>query len=316
MPGKIRIGTRRSTLAMWQARLVAELLEKGGLATEIVGIETRGDRVLDVAIAKIGDKGVFTGELEDQLRTGDIDIAVHSAKDLPSELSPGFELIGFSCREKANDVFVSRRSGCDLDNTEVRLRVGSSSVRRRAFLRRYYPHLEIVDMRGNLQTRMGKMQAGVCDFLVLAWAGVRRMGLERFIVRELKTDLFVPPVGQGTLAVEASIHLDPKKMSRVRLCVNHPATETVILAERAFLKTLKGGCSIPAFAHAVIEKDRLFLTGGLISLDGKELIRECRYALPQESLSLGKSVAEQVLERGGRRLLEEIRLELKDNKDG
>ena len=317
MPGKIRIGTRRSTLAMWQARFVAELLEKGGFATEIVGIETRGDRVLDIAIAKIGDKGVFTQELEDQLRTGDIDIAVHSAKDLPSELPPGFELVAFTRREKASDVFVSRCSGYDLDNPEVRLRVGSSSVRRTAFLRRYYPHLQIVDMRGNLQTRMGKMRAGVCDLLMLAYAGVRRMDFERYILKELPTDRFVPPVGQGTLAVESSIHLDQGKRRRIRLCINHPATEKVLLAERAFLETLKGGCSIPAFGHALLTGDRLNLTAGLISLDGRELILECAESGSEEAPeNLGGAVAKNVLDRGGRRLLEEIRskrLETEEN---
>ena len=308
MPEKIRIGTRRSALAMWQARFVSDLLEKGGMKTEIIGIETRGDRVLDVAIAKIGDKGVFTQELEDMLRTGDIDIAVHSAKDMPSELPASFELIAFTRREKAQDVFVSRRSPDELEKPEGGLRVGSSSVRRTAFLKRYYPHFRIVDMRGNLQTRIGKMQAGVCDILMLAFAGVHRMEFGHLIVKELPIDRIVPPVGQGSMAVETSIHLNPDRKRRIRESVNHQETEKVILAERAFLKTLKGGCSIPAFAHATMEGSRVCLTGGLISLDGKELIRECREAAPKESESLGKSVAEEVLERGGRRLLEEIRL--------
>jgi hydroxymethylbilane synthase len=308
MPETIRIGTRRSALAMWQARFVSDLLEKSGMKTEIIGIETRGDRVLDVAIAKIGDKGVFTQELEVMLRTGDIDIAVHSAKDMPSELSAGFELIAFTRREKAQDVFVSRKSVDELEEPEGGLRVGSSSVRRTAFLKRYYPHFRIVDMRGNLQTRIGKMQAGVCDILMLAFAGVHRMKFDHLIVKELPIDRIVPPVGQGTMAVESSIHLDPGRKGRIRESVNHPDTERVILAERAFLKTLKGGCSIPVFAHAVMENNRVYLTGGLISLDGKELIRECREAAPEESESLGKSVAEKVLERGGRRLLDEIRL--------
>jgi hydroxymethylbilane synthase len=313
MSEKIRIGTRRSALAMWQARFVSDLLEKKGMETEIIGIETQGDRVLDVAIAKIGDKGVFTQELEDMLSTGDIDIAVHSAKDLPSELPSGFELIAFTRREKAQDVFVSRKSLAELENAEAGLRVGSSSVRRTAFLHRYFPHLRIVDMRGNLQTRLGKMQAGVCDILMLAFAGVHRMGFDHLIVKELSIDQIVPPVGQGTLAVESSIHLDPARKRRIREGVNHPETEKVILAERAFLKTLRGGCSIPVFAHAVMENGRVFLTGGLISLDGKKLIRECRDAMPEMSFELGESVAEKVLERGGRLLLEEIRSKQKEN---
>ncbi|MBN2429701.1 MAG: hydroxymethylbilane synthase [Deltaproteobacteria bacterium] len=312
MPEKIRIGTRRSVLAMWQARFVAGLLAKGGMESEIVGIETRGDKILDVAIAKIGDKGVFTQELEDMLQHGAIDIAVHSAKDLPSELSPGFELIAFTCREKVNDVLVAHRSNNDLDNPEISLQVGSSSVRRRAFLRRYYPHFRIVDMRGNLQTRMGKMQNGVCDLLILAFAGVKRMEMERFIVRELPADRFVPPVGQGCLAVESSVNIDPEKKMRIRRHVNHCPTEKMVREERAFLKTLKGGCSIPAFGHATLKDDSLFLTAGIISLDGRELIVECAEGgIGETSGILGDSVARAVLDRGGRRLLEEIRSEQK-----
>ncbi len=287
--------------------------KRRGWKLKLSGIETRGDRILDVAIAKIGDKGVFTQELEDMLRTGDIDIAVHSAKDMPSQLSIGFELTAFTPRERANDVFVSRKSGARIDDPQVKLRVGSSSVRRTAFLKNYYPHLQIVDMRGNLQTRIGKMQAGVCDVLMLAFAGVHRMGFSHLIARELPLDQFIPPVGQGTMAVESSIHLAPEKRSRIRESVNHPATEKTVLAERAFLKKLGGGCSIPAFAHAVLSEDRIFLKGGIISLDGKELIIECRDALSEELESLGESVAEKVLERGGRRLLEEIRSEQEVN---
>lgn len=308
MSEKVRIGTRRSALAMWQARFVAGLLEQGGIKTEIVGIETRGDKILDVAIAKIGAKGVFTEEIEDLLRTGDIDIAVHSAKDMPSELPGGFELIAFTRREKALDVFVGQKSGAALDDSDIALCVGSSSVRRRAFLKRYYPHLRIVDIRGNLQTRIRKMQEGYCDVLMLAFAGVHRMGFDHLIARELPADQFVPPVGQGTMAVEVTVDLDPGKKRRIRECVNDPATERLLEAERAFLKTLKGGCSVPVFAHAIWNNSFVALTGGVISLDGKELIKERREGGQEDSRRLGESVAQKVLEKGGRRLLDEIRL--------
>jgi hydroxymethylbilane synthase len=293
---------------MWQARFVAGFLANGGIESEIVGIETRGDAILDVPIAKIGDKGVFTLELEDMLQSGAIDIAVHSAKDLPSELSPGFELIAFTRREKANDVVLAHQTECNIEDPALRLRVGSSSVRRKAFLKRYYPHLQTVDVRGNLQTRTKKMQSGSCDLLLLAFAGVKRMGMERFIIRDLPTDLFVPPVGQGTLAVESSVDIDPEKRTAIRLHVNDFNTEKLVLEERAFLKILKGGCSIPAFGHARLQDHRLTLTAGIISLDGRELIVEVAEGRPEEAPgTLGDSVARTVLDRGGRRLLEQIR---------
>lgn len=310
MSNTIKIGTRRSKLAMWQAYYVEELLQKAGMNTHIVEIDTRGDQVLNVSIAKIGSKGVFTEELEDQLRSGDIDIAVHSAKDMQSELPDGFEVIAFTLREQENDVVVSRDKNLRLADTSRPLTVGSSSVRRRAMLKSYYPHLKVIEMRGNLQTRIGKMDDGQCDAILLAYAGVNRMGYNDMIVETLPLDQFVPPVGQGSVAIEASCTLDAAKRQIIRQAVNHSDTEFRLLAERAFLKTLKGGCSIPAFCMAELTTDKqLKVTGGMISLDGKTLIKNVLSGPCSSAEQLGHQMAQLTLDQGGKEILAAIRAE-------
>ncbi|MBN1141832.1 MAG: hydroxymethylbilane synthase, partial [Deltaproteobacteria bacterium] len=258
-------------------------------------------------IGKIGDKGVFTGELEDRLRTGEIQLAVHSAKDLPSALSETFEICAFAEREAAHDVLLGCRRGFDLDNPRLPLRAGSSSVRRTAFLRRLFPHLQAVPVRGNLQTRIAKLKGGLCDVLMLAGAGVRRLGYEHLVVREFSTALIPPPAGQGAIAVEVSRQLPAERRRRIREAVNHPGTERAVLAERAFLATLQGGCSIPAFAHAVLAGGRLVLDAGVISPCGERLVRERGEGDAGDPLRLGAMVGERVLERGGAEILREIR---------
>lgn len=310
MSTTIKIGTRRSKLALWQAYYVEELLQKAGMNTEIVEIDTRGDQVLDVSIAKIGSKGVFTEELEDQLRSGDIDIAVHSAKDMQSELPEGFEIIAFTVREQVNDVVVSRDKSLRLGDTSRPLTIGSSSVRRRAMLKAYYPHLKVIEMRGNLQTRIGKMDDGQCNAILLAYAGVNRMEYNDLIVETLPLEQFIPPVGQGSVAIESAIDLDPKKREIIRQAVNHPDTEFRLLAERAFLKTLKGGCSIPAFCMAELaDNDQLNVTGGMISLDGQTLIKNTLSGPRSTADQLGDQMAKLTMEQGGAEILAAIRKE-------
>ncbi|MEM7107991.1 MAG: hydroxymethylbilane synthase, partial [Bacteroidota bacterium] len=205
----VRIGTRGSKLALWQARYVEEKLQAVGLNTELVTIETQGDKILEVSIAKIGSKGVFTEEIEEQLAAGRIDIAVHSAKDMQSELPESFELIAFSEREKVNDVLVSEHKDFKLEDAPVV--IGTSSTRRVALINRFYPKVKTVPVRGNLQTRIAKMKDGVCDALMLAYAGMYRMGYSDLIVQELDLEQFTPAVGQGSVAIECAVHLDPPK---------------------------------------------------------------------------------------------------------
>ena len=303
----IRIGTRGSQLALWQAHHVADRLHTVGLPTELVTMETKGDKVLDVSLAKIGGKGVFTQELEEGLRTGAIDIAVHSAKDMHSQLPDDLELIAFTERELACDVLVSTLPDVHLGDDSRRLVVGTSSTRRRAILRRFYPHVDVVEMRGNLQTRMRKMAEGQCQALLLAYAGVHRMGYDTHIVETLPLDIFTPAVGQGSVTVEAATALDAALSDQIRQAVNHPATETCLRAERAFLRRLQGGCSIPVFGMARWDDDQVVLTGGIVSLDGHEFLRETDQDAPQAAEALGLRVAERLLARGADRILHQIR---------
>jgi len=299
----VKIGTRKSKLAMWQANHVKARLEAHGVHVELVPIETKGDKVLNTSIAKIGSKGVFTEELEQMLLDSTIDIAVHSAKDLQSDLGESFEIIAFSEREKASDVIVSHKP-IDLD-TEG-LVIGTSSTRRVALFKRFYPHLKIVDMRGNLQTRIKKMEEGECDALVLAYAGVSRMGYEGMIKEYLSFENFIPAVGQGALAIEASISLNTEKKDLIRKVINHEPTEKLLLAERSYLKKLEGGCSIPVFAMAnYTANGAISIKGGIVSLDGTKLIeREVQGRDPED---LGEELATQVLAEGGDKILKSIK---------
>jgi len=301
----IRIGTRASKLALWQAHHVAGLIQASGARTEIVPIETRGDKVLDVSIAKIGSKGVFTEEIEEKLLDGTIDIAVHSAKDLASTLPDELEIIAFTEREVVNDVVVSRKK--DFSFNTPGIRIGTSSTRRIAFMRHFHSHATTVNVRGNLQTRIQKMDDGVCDALLLAYAGVHRMGYHDLIVEKIETSYFVPPVGQGSIAIECHKKLSFEKKEIIARWVNHADTEDCIRAERAFLKTLEGGCSIPSFGYAWKEGNVLTLKGGLISLEGQRVIKVKHAAPVDEARELGKRVAEEVLNQGGRQILDEIR---------
>lgn len=307
MSHKVKIGTRGSKLALWQAYYVEELLQKSGLETEIVIIDTKGDQVLDVSIAKIGSKGVFTHELEDQLLDGRIDIAVHSAKDMQSNLPEGFEIIAFTEREKENDVIVSNQKNISLADSTKLLLLGTSSTRRVSTLKHFYPHVKTVEVRGNLQTRIRKMEEGLCDALLLAYAGVHRMGYDEMIVSELDLDEFTPAVGQGSVAIEVAENLNPELKAKITLACNHKETSQKLRAERAYLRVLEGGCSIPVFALANLEGDQLKLSGGIVSLDGKTRIAievSGSSAQPEE---LGKMLADRVFAAGGKVILDQIK---------
>ncbi len=303
----IKIGSRKSRLAMWQTETVAGMLNEQGMETVISSMETKGDMILDVSIAKIGSKGVFTEELEEQLQSGATDIAVHSAKDMQSMLPEGFGLIAFTAREKVNDVLLALDKGLDLDDPGKKIRIGTSSVRRIAMLKHYYPHVQTVEMRGNLQTRIQKLRDGACDALMLAYAGVKRMEYADMIVKVFPEDEFVPPVGQGCIAIECSDQLSAEKRAMVRACLNNPDSESCLLAERAYLRKLEGGCSIPAFGLAVLDKDILTLTVGLASLDGGTILRKTEQGPRQDAEKLGERLGDYILNNGGREMLAEIR---------
>lgn len=293
-------------MALWQAYHVRDKLLAAGLETEIVTIETKGDKILDVSIAKIGSKGVFTEEIEARLASGTIDIAVHSAKDMQSTLPDGFELIAFMEREKANDVIVSKKKGLKLSK-EANLVLGTSSTRRVATLKHFYPGIQTTPVRGNLQTRIRKMEEGACDALLLAYAGVHRMGYEDMICQELPFEEFVPAVGQGSVAIEVHESLGNETTEVIRNILNHQDTETCLLAERAYLKTMDGGCSIPVFAMAIQNGSTLKIEGGIVSLDGKNRIIHSLTGEVQDAENLGHQLANEVLSSGGDKILKEIK---------
>lgn len=304
---KIKIGTRGSKLALWQAYHVQDLLKAIDIDSEIVTVETKGDKILDVSISKIGSKGVFTEEIEDMLASGAVDIAVHSAKDMQSTLPEGFELIAFGEREKVNDVLVSHNTNLNIE--QFSLTIGTSSTRRIAFLNKFYPHLKTTAVRGNLQTRIRKMQEGVCDALLLAYAGAHRMEYDSMIVLEFDADSFVPAVGQGSIAIEVHESCDKDLAEKVRQAVNHETSEITLRAERAYLKAMNGGCSIPVFGLAKIESDQVILNGGIISLDGQNTVANQTTSSIKTPEAAGEALGKYVLENGGREILEEIRKE-------
>ncbi|MEN7549635.1 hydroxymethylbilane synthase [Rapidithrix thailandica] len=301
----VKIGTRGSKLALWQAEYVEELLKAQGLTTEIVIIETKGDKILDKAISKIGSKGLFTEELEDQLRDGSIDIAVHSAKDVQSSLPDDLHLIAFTQREIVNDVLLSD-SALDFDKQE-NIVIGTSSVRRIAMLKHHYPKAQAVNVRGNLQTRLQKMQEGHCDALLLAYAGVHRMRYDDKIVYRFPTEKFTPAVGQGTVAVEASRNMETGLAQAIKAAINDPETEYCLLAERAYLRTLEGGCSIPAFGLATYSDGMVNFTAGIIEVDGSHEVRKTMQATPEGAEQMGDEMAAWVLNHGGKEILAKIR---------
>lgn len=301
----IRIGTRGSKLAMWQAQHVADLIKPSGFSTEIIPIETKGDKILDVTISKIGSKGVFTEEIEEKLLDGSIDIAVHSAKDVSSFIPDELELLAFTEREIPNDVVISTNKEFKLENKSII--IGTSSARRVAFVKHFYPQVKTVPVRGNLQTRLAKHEAGDCDALILAFAGVHRMGYDHLITERIETSYFVPPVGQGTIAVECHKKLVFEKKDVVQRWVNHTETEYCLRAERAFLRTLEGGCSIPSFGYAWLEGGLINLKAGIISLDGQEVIKIKKSSAIADGKELGKATANEVLAKGGDKILTEIR---------
>ncbi|MFK7952632.1 MAG: hydroxymethylbilane synthase [Ekhidna sp.] len=300
---RIKIGTRKSKLALWQANHVADMLDAAGYQPELIPIETKGDKIQNVSLSKIGSKGVFTEELEMSLRRGQIDIAVHSAKDLPSTQPEGFQILAFCERESPDDVIVAEKE-IDLNNPNLVL--GTSSTRRVAMLKHFYPHIKTVEARGNLQTRLSKLQSGIMDGLILAYAGVHRMNYDDKVKYWFDTERFVPPVGQGSVAIEAHERLDQELANNIKKATNHPLTEKVLLTERAFLKRMDGGCSIPVFGHAQMEQDdQIMLTGGIASLDGKQLIKRTMYGTNE--VELGTSLAEEILASGGEKILRDIK---------
>lgn len=268
---QIRIGTRGSELALVQANYLKRLLQQAhpNLNIEVETISTAGDRSQsgNTALSEIGGKGLFTAEIEEKLLTGELDMAVHSAKDMPTVLPEGLALVCYPPRENVADAFISL-SARDLDGLPKGALVGSASLRRRALIWRKRPDLQMVMYRGNVGTRLKKLEDGVADATLLACAGLNRLGLSHSITSELPIDEFPPAPGQGAIAVEA--HQDNANILDLLRPLNHSETETCLMGERAFLEELDGSCRTPIGAHAQIDGDRVSLHGIILKPDGSE----------------------------------------------
>ncbi|NLU49678.1 MAG: hydroxymethylbilane synthase [Syntrophomonadaceae bacterium] len=307
MPEKIRVGTRGSRLALWQAHHVVKLLRKHfpDVQFEIEVIKTKGDKILDVALSKIGDKGLFTKEIETALLEGHIEIAVHSMKDLPSIVPEGIEIGAVLARENPQDVLLSHR-GYKLADLPPQGRIGTSSLRRVAQLKSIRPDLKVIDLRGNVETRISKMRTENLDGIILAYAGVKRMGFMDEVTDFLSPDVFLPAVGQGAIGVE--IRENDAAMSTIVATVHDRWTGAAVAAERAFLQRLEGGCQVPIACLARPEHEGLLAIDGLVaSLDGKTVLRSQLQGSPGKATELGKRLAERILEMGAGSILQEIR---------
>lgn len=302
---QLRIGTRGSALALWQAEWVkAQLLAAHEeLAVELLVIKTTGDKILDVPLAKVGGKGLFVKEIEEALLDGKADLAVHSVKDMPAELPEGLHLAVMPPREDPRDALISR-NGAGLEALPHGARVGTSSLRRAAQLLHLRPDLRIETLRGNVDTRLRKLESEGFDAIVLAAAGLKRMELNHVVSEYLEPERMLPAVGQGALGIET--RTGDAFTNEMVASLAHPETMTIVRAERAFLKRLEGGCQVPIGAHATMEGETLILTGMVADLEGVRLIRKELRGDAQQPEVVGERLAEVILESGGAEILAEF----------
>ncbi len=302
----LRIGTRGSQLALYQAELTKKnLLEKfPDLNVEIVVIQTKGDKILDVALSKIGDKGLFTKEIENALLENKVDVAVHSLKDLPTKLPEGLTLGAVLERAEFRDALVSR-DGRKLDELTEKDVIATSSLRRKASLLRYNKKLQIVDIRGNVNTRLRKMEEGYCDAMIMAAAGLQRLGLDKYITEIINPEVIIPAVSQGIIAIES--RENDTVTSGYLEAVNHTPTWLAGEAERGFLRTIEGGCQVPVGCFSKTTGDLLFLTGFVASMDGEVYLLETQDGNIKDPKAAGIKLAEKLLARGAAKIMQEIR---------
>jgi len=304
----VTIGTRGSQLALWQAEWVKRELESRfpGLVAEIDIIKTTGDKILDSPLSKIGDKGLFTKEIEQALLDGRVAIAVHSLKDLPTRLPKGLRIGAITKREDVRDVFIAHPAKPRLfEELPQGARVATGSLRRTCQLKSWRPDLEIIDLRGNLNTRFAKLDASDWDGMILARAGVVRLGFERRISDLLPLERVLPAVGQGALAIEIR-EGDADTLRMVKELAS-PAATAATLGERAFLRYLEGGCQVPIGTYGRIEENVFRLDAMIGSLDGTSVVRGVIHGSPEDSESLGERLAKTLYASGGKALLEKIR---------
>jgi hydroxymethylbilane synthase len=301
----LRIATRKSPLALWQANHVREALlaRNPGLKVELLTMTTQGDKILDTPLAKVGGKGLFVKELEVGMLEGRADLAVHSMKDVPVEFPDGLGLAAVLPREDPRDVLISNRFS-SIDELPDGARVGTSSLRRQCQLRARRPDLRILDLRGNVNTRLKKLDEDAYDAILLAAAGVRRMGWESRITELLPPEQFLPAIGQGAIGIE--IRIDDARVAGLVAQLNDPRTATRIAAERALNEGLQGGCQVPIAGYSEISHGVIVLRALVGRPDGSELVQGVISGRPEDAEELGRVLADDLLSRGAREILADV----------
>jgi len=309
MAAEVTIGTRGSKLALWQANWVKAHLEDlhKDIRVTLTIIKTKGDKILDVPLAKVGGKGLFVKEIEEALLDGRVDIAVHSMKDMPAEIPAGLTIGAIPEREVPVDVLIARM-GRPLKQLGPAPRIGTSSLRRAAQLRHARPDVIITPLRGNLDTRLRKLAEEKLDAIVLAAAGVKRLGLAERITEYLSPEVMLPAVGQGALCLET--RSDDPLITPLMAPLNHPATRWAVLAERAFLTRLEGGCQVPIAGHAVLDGHHLSMTGLVADVEGRTVVRQTLDGPAENAETIGLTLAERLLEQGARSILDSLQTEI------
>jgi hydroxymethylbilane synthase len=303
---KVVIATRGSKLALWQAEWVKSQLEAidAELQVELNKIKTTGDKILDVPLAQVGGKGLFVKEIEEAMLRGEADLAVHSMKDVPAELPGGFHLSAICKREDPRDAFIAGKDIRNFTELPQGANVGTSSLRRICQLLNKRPDLTITQLRGNVDTRLRKLSEGEFDAIILATAGVKRLGFADRITEKMSTDISLPAIGQGAVGIECRV--DDEFINGLLSRLNHEETWICVTAERAFLKKLEGGCQVPIAAYAQLIDGNVTIQGLVGSIDGKTLIKDGIEGKPEEAESLGITLAEKLLTEGAREILDEV----------
>lgn len=300
----IRLGSRGSKLALWQAEFIQfEIERKTGRKVEITRIKTTGDMILDVPLARVGGKGLFVKEIEEALLSGGIDLAVHSMKDVPTDLPDGLAIVAVTRREDPRDAFLSVKYR-KFEELPRGAKLGTSSLRRQTQLLGLRPDLSVETLRGNLDTRIRKLEEGRYDAIILAAAGLRRLGWEAKITEYIPEEMSLPAIGQGALGIEIRVD-DPDTREAVSF-LNDRDTEFAVRAERGFLKRLEGGCQVPIASYGRTEGDSIFLKGMVGRPDGSEIIRDSARGSTSNPEALGEALAEQLLARGAKEILDEV----------
>ena len=303
---KLIIATRGSMLALWQAEWIKSQLQEldPSLEIELNKIKTTGDKILDVPLAQVGGKGLFVKEIEEAMLRGEADLAVHSMKDVPTELPEGLHLSTITKREDPRDAFIAGKEIKSFLELPQGANVGTSSLRRICQLLNKRPDLKITQLRGNVDTRIRKLEEGEFDAIILATAGVKRLGREEKITEKLPVDVSLPAIGQGAVGIEC--RRDDEFTNNLLKSLDHYETSVCVRAERAFLKKLEGGCQVPIAAYAQLKDGEIVIEGLVGSIDGKILLKDNLRGSPENAESLGTELAENLLSKGAKEILDEV----------